>query len=208
MPDFSFEEFFGARRGRVIAGIDEVGRGPWAGPVFAAAVALSLPDCPASFATEIDDSKVLKASQRAALAEEIAACGPVGIGQASVAEIDALNILNASLLAMRRALDALVRASGQAVDVALVDGNQDPGLACATQLIVKGDARSISIAAASIVAKVTRDRLMGELALRHPGYGWEHNMGYGTKDHRNGLALLGPSPEHRRSFACIKQYLS
>ena len=182
-----------------VAGIDEAGRGPWAGPVVAAAVILDPHDIPVGIA----DSKALKAAQREALLPAIEAAAEVGVGQASVAEIDDLNILAATMLAMRRAVAALPRPPA----LALVDGNRDPGLACPTRCIVKGDARCQAIAAASIVAKVTRDRIMAGLAAAHPGYGWERNAGYGTAQHRAALARLGVTPHHRRSFAPIRQQL-
>lgn len=182
-----------------VAGIDEAGRGPWAGPVVAAAVILDPDNVP----TGIADSKALKAARREALLPAIEAAAEVGVGQASVAEIDDLNILAATMLAMRRAVAALPRPPA----LALVDGNRDPGLGCQTRCIVKGDARCPAIAAASIVAKVTRDRIMAGLAAAHPGYGWERNAGYGTAQHRAALARLGVTPHHRRSFAPIRQQL-
>ncbi|MDR3435969.1 ribonuclease HII [Telmatospirillum sp.] len=195
-PDFSFEQTFAG----TVCGIDEVGRGPLAGPVFAAAVVLPR-DLPPPLDRELDDSKRLSAKKRERLADIINGCAFVGIGQASVAEIDQVNILQATFLAMGRALDAL--RSQTTVDQALVDGNQRPPLPCPVQCIVKGDSRSLSIAAASVVAKVTRDRLMTELATVFPGYGWERNAGYGTAEHRDALGRLGITPHHRRSFAPI-----
>ena len=179
-----------------VAGIDEVGRGPWAGPVLAAAVVLDR----AAIPDGIDDSKALAKDQREALFEALRLSGAaIGVGAASVAEIETLNILGASLLAMRRAAVAL----GCRPGLALVDGNRAPALACPVRTLIGGDAISASIAAASIVAKVTRDRLMARLALCHPGYGWERNAGYGTAEHRRALARLGPSPHHRRTFAPV-----
>ena len=179
-----------------VAGIDEVGRGPWAGPVLAAAVVLDRAAIPEG----IDDSKALAKDQREALFEALRLSGAaIGVGAASVAEIETLNILGASLLAMRRAAVAL----GCRPGLALVDGNRAPALACPVRTLIGGDAISASIAAASIVAKVTRDRLMARLALCHPGYGWERNAGYGTAEHRRALARLGPSPHHRRTFAPV-----
>ena len=182
-------------RGGVV-GIDEVGRGPWAGPVLAAAVILDR----ASIPEGIDDSKVLAKERRESLFEELHESGAaIGVGAASVAEIETLNILGASLLAMRRAAVAL----GCRPGLALVDGNRAPLLGCPVRTLVGGDAISTSIAAASIIAKVTRDRLMARLALCHPGYGWERNAGYGTAEHRRALDRLGPSPHHRRTFAPV-----
>lgn len=179
-----------------VAGIDEVGRGPWAGPVLAAAVILD----PEAIPDGIGDSKALAKDKREALFEALRASGAaIGVGAASVAEIEALNILGASLLAMRRAAAAL----GCRPGLAVVDGNRAPVLACPVRTLTGGDAISVSIGAASIVAKVTRDRLMARLALRHPGYGWERNAGYGTAEHRRALDRLGPSPHHRRTFAPV-----
>ena len=180
----------------VVAGVDEVGRGPLAGPVVAAAVILPKKGVPRG----IDDSKKLTRDMREALFTRICKCAVVGIGLASVEEIDRFNILGATKLAMIRAVEALAIAP----DVALVDGNQPPKLACTTIAVIGGDALSLSIAAASIVAKVTRDRLMVQLAHEHPGYGWEHNAGYGTRKHYEGLKLLGITAYHRRSFAPIR----
>ena len=179
-----------------VVGLDEVGRGPWAGPVLAAAVILDRATMPEG----IEDSKALAKDRREALFEALRLSGAaIGVGAASVAEIETHNILGASLLAMRRAAVAL----GCRPGLALVDGNRAPALACPVRTLIGGDAISVSIAAASIVAKVTRDRLMARLALRHPGYGWERNAGYGTAEHRRALARLGPSPHHRRTFAPI-----
>ncbi|HET8726775.1 MAG TPA: ribonuclease HII [Alphaproteobacteria bacterium] len=204
MPDTSLEIGAGAPRVR-IAGIDEVGRGPLAGPVVAAAVVLPAEGLPPEVAGAIDDSKALRPDRREALLPAILAHCHVGIGRAEVEEIDRVNILQATYLAMCRALDALPRRP----DLALVDGNRiPPGLSCPGQCVVRGDALSLSIAAASVVAKVTRDREMAMLALRHPGYGWERNAGYGTAEHREALARLGVTPQHRRSFAPVAEQLT
>ncbi len=208
MPDFSFEDAARREGFGLIAGIDEAGRGPWAGPVIAAAVVLDRARLDPELRASLDDSKKLSPVRRSELFGRIEACAAigvahVGIGRAEVEEIDRLNILRATLLAMRRALDALpVRP-----DVALVDGNRAPELPCPARCIVGGDACSLSIAAASIVAKVTRDVEMAALARAHPGYGWERNAGYGTAEHRAALASLGPSPAHRRSFRPIAALL-
>ncbi|MEH6402296.1 MAG: ribonuclease HII [Sneathiella sp.] len=194
-PDFSFENL----ETGIIVGIDEVGRGPFAGPVVAAAVILNQHDYPIG----MKDSKKLSKARREILAEEIFAKAQVGIGYASVTEIDELNILQATFLAMRRATDNLKFQP----DFALVDGNRDPKLGIPTRLIVKGDSLSLSIAAASIVAKVTRDQKMCDLASEFPHYGWERNSGYGTAEHRKGLSLFGVTPQHRRSFAPIRKIL-
>ena len=195
MPDFSLEEAAGG----VVAGIDEAGRGPWAGPVVAAAVILERGAIPAG----VDDSKVLSRKRRETLYDVLLGAARVGVGSAGVDEIDSLNILAASLLAMQRAVADL----GAVPDLALVDGNRAPRLPCPVRCVVKGDALSLSIAAASIVAKVTRDRLMADLAVSWPGYGWERNAGYGTREHRAALERLGVTPEHRRSFAPIIKIL-
>lgn len=188
-----------------IAGVDEVGRGPLAGPVVAAAVLLPPEGLEPDLAGRIRDSKRLKAPVREALAVRIAGSCVTAIAQASVAEIDTLNILQASLLAMRRAIAALAAQPA----VALIDGNRCPtGLPCRAEAIIKGDARCITIAAASILAKVHRDALMTRLSTHFPGYGWERNAGYPTAQHRQALDRLGVSPHHRRSFAPVSQRLA
>jgi ribonuclease HII len=197
-PDFRFETEAMARGALRVAGVDEVGRGPLAGPVTAAAVRLDPRRIPEGLA----DSKALTAARRAALCAEIIALAEVSVAHASVAEIDRLNILRASHLAMERAV------AGLRSDHALIDGNLVPrGLACPGTAIVKGDARCLSIAAASIVAKVTRDRIMVDLAQQHPGYGWEVNMGYPTPQHLAALRMLGVTPWHRRSFRPVHNIL-
>ncbi len=199
-PDFSFEDAARAAGALRVAGVDEVGRGPLAGPVTAAAVVLDPRRIPAG----LDDSKKLTAKRRDLIAAELLACADACVAHASVEEIDALNILRASHLAMERAIAGL---SGP-VDHALIDGNMIPrGLTCVSEAIVKGDGRSLSIAAASIVAKVTRDRIMVDLAQQHPGYGWERNAGYPTKAHRAAILNLGITPHHRRSFKTIHNML-
>ncbi len=183
-----------------IAGVDEVGRGPLCGPVTAAAVVLDISRLPPG----LDDSKKLTAARRAALAEALEGCAEISIAHASVEEIDRLNILAASHLAMCRAIEGLATLP----DLALVDGNRLPrDLPCPGEAIVKGDGRSVSIAAASIVAKISRDAIMETLAQQHPGYGWERNAGYGTKEHKAALLNLGVTPHHRRSFAPIRNIL-
>ncbi|MCB1369514.1 MAG: ribonuclease HII [Rhodobacteraceae bacterium] len=195
-PDFARE----SAGVQPVCGIDEAGRGPWAGPVVAAAVILDASAIPAG----LDDSKKLTARQRERLFAELLASATVGVGQASVAEIETMNILQASHLAMRRAVADL----GTAPRRALVDGRQvPPGLPCPAEAIVGGDARALSIAAASIVAKVTRDRIMVALSQQFPGYGWHSNMGYGTKSHIEGLENLGVTPHHRRLFRPIHNML-
>ena len=196
MPDLSLE----ASLPPPVAGIDEAGRGPWAGPVVAAAVILPADRAPDG----IDDSKRLSRDRRAELYERIRAAATVGVGEAGVGEIDALNVLQATMLAMRRAVEAL----GTRPSHALVDGNRLPDLACPARAVIGGDSRSLSIAAASIVAKETRDRIMRRLARLHPGYGWERNAGYGTPEHARALAALGPTPHHRRSFRPVREAVS
>lgn len=200
MPDLALE----TECGGVVAGIDEVGRGPWAGPVVAAAVVLDTDRLAPELACRIDDSKKLTPARRRAVAEGLSNCGRIGIGAASVRDIDEVNILGATMLAMTRA----VRALGLVPDMALVDGNKLPELPCPARAVVRGDSLSLSVAAASIIAKVTRDGLMAQLALRYPGFGWERNAGYGTAEHRAGLAALGVTPHHRKSFAPIHKMLS
>lgn len=197
MPDFSLELSLHAQNISAIAGVDEVGRGPLAGPVFAAAVILDPNHLPLS----ANDSKKLTPRQREKLFTEIMATAQVGIGQASVAEIDELNILQATYLAMRRAINALPHKPA----MLLVDGNRAPDFGIPTRTIVGGDAKVLSIAAASIIAKVTRDRLMCELAAVHPQYDWASNAGYGSPKHLQALQQFGITPHHRRSFRPISE---
>jgi ribonuclease HII len=199
-PDDSFERAARARGFARIAGVDEVGRGPLAGPVTAAAVVLDPSRIPAG----LDDSKKLTRRRREALHAELMAVAEVSIAHATVQEIDDLNILRASHLAMMRALDGLAVPA----DFALVDGNMLPrDLILPAQTVVKGDGRSVSIAAASIMAKVCRDYVMLSLAQQHPGYGWETNMGYGSKSHISALQKHGVTPHHRRSFKPVPNRL-
>ena len=187
------------RGARLVAGIDEVGRGPWAGPVVACAVVLRAPPPPG-----LDDSKRLSAARRARLEPLLLAACDAGFGAASVAEIDASGIRAATHLAMRRAVAALPVAP----DHLLIDGNDRPGWVRGPHdLIVGGDGSAPAIAAASVLAKLRRDRGMVALAQQHPGYGWERNAGYGTPAHRDGLARHGVTPHHRRSFAPIRKML-
>ena len=213
MPDFALESMVGGVGevggvGGIVAGIDEAGRGPWAGPVIAAAVIFETERLPSDIAAGIDDSKKLSRSRRAdlfAALSDLVDDGVVrfGVGAAAVAEIDRLNVLAATMLAMGRAVAAL----GTIPDHALVDGNRAPDLPCPVTCVIKGDATSLSIAAASIIAKVSRDRLMAELAKSHPGYGWERNAGYGTAEHKAALERLGVTPHHRRSFKPVFKIL-
>ena len=194
-PTFDIENDFDG----LIAGIDEAGRGPWAGPVVAAAVILN-PDCtPAG----LRDSKTLTEKRRKLLAEALWKTARIGVGVASVEEIDRINIAQATLLAMTRAAANLPSPPA----VCLVDGNLKPKLPCPAYTVVKGDAKSFSIAAASIIAKTTRDRMMRELARDYPQYAWENNKGYGVAAHREALDAFGVTPHHRRSFAPIHNML-
>jgi len=198
MPSFRFELRCEGR----VAGIDEAGRGPLAGPVYAAAAVIDRERAPRKLLRMIDDSKKLTLEQREEAYEAMIASGVVqfAVAEASVEEIDRINILQATYLAMRRAVQALT----EQPEVVLVDGNRaPPQLGCRAETIVGGDAHSYSIAAASIFAKVTRDRYMHALALTYPGYGWETNRGYGSQQHLEALSLLGPTPHHRRSFAPV-----
>ncbi len=199
-PDFLLEGSLYARGVVDVVGVDEVGRGPLAGPVLAAAVWLD----PTSIPVGLDDSKKLNAGRRVALCAQILASARVGVGAASVAEIERLNILRASHLAMERAIADLRFVPGHV----LVDGNLIPrGLGADATAVIGGDARSMSIAAASIVAKTRRDRIMWDLAQHYPGYGWETNMGYPSKSHREALRDLGVTPHHRRSFKPVHNIL-
>jgi ribonuclease HII len=179
-----------------LAGVDEAGCAPLAGPVVAAACILDR----AKFPRGIDDSKNLPIEKREALYVKLVKCSAWGVGIASVEEIDTINIYWARMLAMTRAVEAL----GQEPAWVLVDGNGLPKWQRPSKAIVDGDAKCRSIAAASIIAKVTRDRLMAELAREYPGYGWETNRGYGTPQHQRALHWLGPTPHHRRSFAPVR----
>ncbi len=194
MPTLDRERLLGG----IVCGIDEAGRGPLAGPVIAAAVVLA-GDLPGTLAAAIDDSKKLTAKRRGAIAMALPAHAAIGIGEAGVGEIERLNILEATMLAMQRAFAALARP----VDHALIDGNRAPPLPCAAHSVIGGDALSLSIAAASIVAKTHRDGIMAALAQRHPGFGWERNAGYGTAEHLAALKRLGPTPHHRAHFAPV-----
>lgn len=199
-PDFRFEEAALRTGARAIAGVDEVGRGPLAGPVTAAAVILDADNIPEG----LNDSKALGMARREALAEALESCAIVSVAHASVEEIDKINILQASFLAMRRAVEGLRRPA----DHLLIDGNRRPPWAPnSSECIVKGDARSLSIAAASIVAKVSRDKIMESLAQHFPGYGWDKNAGYPTKSHKEALIRLGVTPHHRRSFKPVHNIL-
>ncbi len=203
MPDYLLEK----QAGGVVCGVDEAGRGPWAGPVVAGAAILTPACLDADWTGGLDDSKKLSPARRESLFGLLLAETPTGVGLASVAEIDSLNILQATMLAMARAVDNLIRGHGLTPSLALVDGNRPPVLVCPAQCVVGGDRKSLSIAAASIIAKVSRDAMMADLARQYPDYGWERNAGYGTPEHRRALADYGVTPHHRRSFAPIRRIL-
>ena len=205
MPSYRIERELGG----IVAGVDEVGRGPLAGPVTAAAVILLPAALPRRLLRMIDDSKIVPAERRGVIAAELFARAARRDGViaasacASAAEIDRLNILQATLLAMVRAVTRLAVAP----TAVLVDGNILPAaLPCPGRAVIDGDALCLSIAAASILAKVTRDRLMSRLARRYPAYGWERNVGYGTPEHKAGIAAAGPTRHHRRSFAPFRSF--
>ncbi|UWR22273.1 ribonuclease HII [Sulfitobacter sp. S190] len=199
-PDYSFELAAKARGYARIAGIDEVGRGPLAGPVTAAAVVLD----PNRIPEGLNDSKKLTRKRREALYDQIMDAADVSIAHASVAEIEEHNILRASHIAMVRAVEGLETPP----DYCLIDGNMVPrGLTLPSETIIGGDGRSVSISAASIMAKICRDYVMLSLAQQHPGYGWETNMGYGSKSHMSALQELGVTPHHRRTFKPVHNIL-
>jgi ribonuclease HII len=200
MPSFRYE----MKIEGTVAGIDEAGRGPLAGPVVAAAAVIDRSAAKRKLLKLINDSKKLVEEDREAAYAAMVASGLVryAIAEATVEEIDRFNILQATFLAMRRALEGLMQQPDVRPDVVLIDGNQvPPRLGCKAETIVGGDARSYSIAAASIFAKVTRDRYMAKLAETFPGYGWETNRGYGSDEHRAAIERLGPTPHHRMSFS-------
>jgi len=201
MPDFAIER----RCEGIVCGVDEAGRGPLAGPVVAAAVVIDRRRLRGELRRVLDDSKVLSREERESCYRALCAglrngAVKIGVGAASAPEIDRINILRASLAAMARAVAVL----GVKPDIALVDGNIAPPVPCAVKTVVKGDALSFSIAAASVVAKVTRDRIMRALAPRYPGYGWETNVGYSTAEHFAGISRHGVTPHHRRSFEPVR----
>jgi ribonuclease HII len=199
MADFKLEQTLINQGHNIIAGVDEVGRGPWAGPVTACAVILD----PNNIPHGLDDSKKLTAKRREALFDPIMETAQVSLVHVEVDEIDNINILQATFRAMERAVAGL-----NVPDHILIDGNKiPPNLNAPATAVIKGDAKSVSIAAASIIAKVTRDRLMLDLSKSHPHYGWETNAGYGTKIHQLGLLNHGVTPHHRRSFKPIHNIL-
>ena len=203
MLNFNFEYEYIEQGLNPVVGVDEAGRGPWAGPVVAGAVIIDAETMPERLSLDLDDSKKLTSQKREELFQLLLNCAKIGIGISSVVEIDALNILQATMLAMRRAVEDL----GLSPGMVLVDGNILPNWSYPSQAIIKGDGRSLSIAAASIVAKVSRDQFMSDLAKDYPQYGWERNAGYGTKEHQHGLVEFGVCKHHRRSFKPIKNIL-
>ncbi len=207
MPDFHLEKEISSSG--LVFGIDEAGRGPWCGPVVAACVCWPNYEIPTELAEQIDDSKKLSAIKREHLFQLIMQSQAlIGIGIASSIEIDENNILQATFMAMKRAIDQVKQNMGITPDAILIDGNRLPkDWPFLTKAVVKGDHLSLSIASASIIAKVTRDKLMKELAKSHPEYGWDKNAGYGTKEHINAIEKFGITSIHRRSYAPIKRYL-
>lgn len=198
-PDFTREVTLQLEFKGLVAGVDEAGRGPWAGPVLAAAVILDENNIPQG----LNDSKKLNEARREQLYEKIRTSSLVGVGLGDVATIDRDNILNATLFAMAKAVAELPSSPM----VALIDGNRKPALDCEAITLVKGDQLSLSIAAASIIAKVTRDRMMREMALEYPDYGFERHKGYGTKAHQLALTQYGVTKHHRRSFKPIRKLI-
>ena len=198
MPDNLNERDIGWPK-KLIAGIDEAGRGPWAGPVVSEAVILNEKNIPDG----LNDSKKLSEKKRLSLYSSIYNFHFVGVGISSIEEIDSMNVLQATFLSMKRAVEDL----NPQPEYILVDGNLDPGLNFKTKCIIKGDSISISIAAASVIEKVTRDNLMLKLDKEFPNYNWKKNKGYGTAEHRNALELHGPCKYHRKSFSPINKML-
>ena len=207
MPDFSLEDNLGLGPAAIIVGVDEVGRGPLAGPVTAAAVFLNRKKITSDLSNKINDSKKLSQKSRAILCRKIKEVADIGIGWASIKEIDEFNILEATMLAMQRAVMSLSQEITADPDYILIDGNKAPKLNFPSKTIIRGDEESISIAAASIVAKSERDAFMASLSILYPGYGWEKNFGYGTQQHLAAIERHGITSHHRRSFKPISKYL-
>jgi ribonuclease HII len=204
MPTFRYEISLGRKSGAVICGVDEAGRGPLAGPVVACAAILPLEGISTRLLGALDDSKRLTPEVREAIAIKLRVKAIWALGEASVEEIDRFNILRATFMAMRRAFEKLPLQP----EHALVDGNMKPGLPVPETTVVEGDHLCYSIAAASILAKVARDKMMRELHLEHPIYGWEHNVGYGTAEHRAAIEAHGLTPHHRVSFRPVYEQLA
>ncbi len=184
--------------------MDEAGRGPLAGPVVAAAVILNPDAMTDPEWARLDDSKRMTDKARDMLFDKIMTSADIGVGIVDLEAIEKLNILGATMKAMADAVVAL----NICPDHVLIDGNRMPSLPCSAETIVKGDGKSLSIAAASVIAKVTRDRIMVDLNIRYPGYGWDRNAGYGTAEHLDALKRLGVTPHHRKSFAPVRKILS
>ena len=204
MPDFTYESLY--KGPGLVFGIDEAGRGPWCGPVVAACVCWPNRQINPYLAQQINDSKKLSAKKREQLFPMIMNSAYVGIGQASSQEIDDVNILQATFLAMDRSLQNVAK-NGHTASFALIDGNRLPKWQLPCQALIKGDSLSLSIAAASIIAKVTRDHIMTDLAKQYPQYAWDKNAGYGTTDHIAALKKYGITPYHRKSYRPIKEIL-
>lgn len=206
-PDWSFETTYGLYQGKCVVGVDEVGRGPLAGPVIAAAAFGDPALIEDRLGGLLNDSKKLTEKKRLVIANEAGDIAEICLGRAEVDEIDRINILQASLLAMRRAINGLAQQIGRDLDMVLVDGNRLPDINYPATAIVKGDGRSKLIALASVMAKVARDKEMSGLADQFPGYGWERNAGYGTAEHMTALKSKGATPHHRCSFAPVRSVL-
>lgn len=191
----------------LVCGLDEVGRAPVAGPVVAACVYIPKDKLKADIWSEVNDSKLLSAAKRESMFDEIRKNCAWAISEACNDEIENINIVHASFLAMQRAFDAMRASFNVRIDGALIDGHIAPKFPCEVQTIVKGDSRSVSIAAASIIAKVYRDRTMKRLAADHPEYGWESNAGYPTRQHLDGIQKHGLTEFHRKTFAPVRNYL-
>jgi ribonuclease HII len=204
MPDLSLEQIARSKGYYLNAGVDEAGRGSLAGPVVAGAVILKWERFKLAVLQDIDDSKKITAAKRQKLFKLLPYYAFIGVGITTVSEIDEKNILMASMIAMTRAVADLPKEP----DYVFVDGNRLPELSCPGEFVIKGDSRSFSIAAASIVAKVTRDNIMTKLAKDYPGYGWERNAGYGTPEHKKALARFGVTSHHRKTFAPIIKILN
>tara|TARA_B100000925_G_scaffold99964_1_gene73187 strand:+ start:1599 stop:2222 length:624 start_codon:yes stop_codon:yes gene_type:complete len=207
LPDFSLEESLGLPSSAVIIGVDEVGRGPLAGPVTAAAVFVDRQKITLDLSTKIDDSKKIPQKKRATISKQIESMAIIGMGWASSGEIDQLNILEATMIAMQRAVLSLRKQIILDPDYILIDGNKVPSFDFPSKAIVRGDEKSLSIAAASIVAKSKRDAFMTSLSKLYPCYGWEKNAGYGTREHLVAIERNGITAHHRRSFKPIANYL-
>ena len=207
MLDFSVEESLGLSTSAVIVGVDEVGRGPLAGPVTAAAVFVDRQKITLDLSTKIDDSKKIPKKKRAIISKQIEGMAMIGMGWASSGEIDQLNILEATMIAMKRAVLSLRKQIILDPDYILIDGNKVPSFDFPSKAIVRGDEKSLSIAAASIVAKSKRDAFMTSLSKLYPCYGWEKNAGYGTREHLAAIERKGITAYHRRSFKPIANYL-